>query len=266
MNEQIVYKFRDWKNPNHKKNLIEGLLYFASPSQFNDPFDCLIIPRYDLLTKQQKIQKYREMVRTDNPHLTKKELNIEVSKWIQRDLLSGKNYFNYAEDILKNVHRFGIFSLSRVKTNILLWSHYSDSHTGFCIGYDEDSLYNFVINSFLYIKMVADKRDVVYSENYPLIIPDETITDEEFIIKPIITKSADWAYEKEVRIILYDGAKNYLKLVNTEIVKEIILGCNICKENKEEIIEVAKQKFPQTKILQAKKHSGKFQLVFENIL
>ena len=161
--------------------------------------------------------------------------------------------------------RYGIFSLSRVNDNILLWSHYADSHHGFCIGYDEEELYDFVINSFKVIGMIADKRNINYSDSYPIIIPHKNITGEEYIITPITTKSSDWAYEKEVRIILYDGANTKLKLVKKRIVKEIILGCYIQQQDKDEIIGVAKKNYPGTKILEAKKHPEKFKLVFDEI-
>ncbi|OGU32848.1 MAG: hypothetical protein A2057_11655 [Ignavibacteria bacterium GWA2_35_9] len=261
----IVYKFRDWKIPFHKENLTEGMLYFASPTQFNDPFDCLIVPRYDLLIKQQKTEKYRDLIRHDNPYFSARRVNQEVKKWMGMNLLSGNNYLQNAEKKLKMLLRYGIFSLSRVNDNILLWSHYADSHHGFCIGYDEEELYDFVINSFKVIGMIADKRNINYSDSYPIIIPHKNITGEEYIITPITTKSSDWAYEKEVRIILYDGANTKLKLVKKRIVKEIILGCYIQQQDKDEIIGVAKKNYPGTKILEAKKHPEKFKLVFDEI-
>ncbi len=194
MADEIVYKFRDWKNPFHKKNLTNGIIYFAAPTQFNDPFDSFIVPRYDLLTKQQKIELYQENIRLENTHLNKKEVNKEVAKWMGKKLLEGNRLYERVERVMRrNLNLYGIFSLSKFKENILLWSHYSNSHYGFCIGYNKNTLSKFIIDSFFYIKMIADFKDVYYSDKYPIIIPHKNMTPEEYIIKPLITKSSDWS-------------------------------------------------------------------------
>ena len=43
----ILYKYRDWDDENHKRLLVDNEVYFATPKQFNDPFDCAIPFRYD---------------------------------------------------------------------------------------------------------------------------------------------------------------------------------------------------------------------------
>ncbi len=42
------YKFRNWGECCHRRLLTHREIYFASPKEFNDPFDCRIPPRYDL--------------------------------------------------------------------------------------------------------------------------------------------------------------------------------------------------------------------------
>jgi len=264
MDGEIVYKFRDWKIPFHRESLIKGIIYFASPNQFNDPFDSFILPRYDLLSEQQKTELYRESIKAENPHLNDREVEKEMGKWLNKRLLDGKRFFDRVDRVMKrNLNLYGIFSLSKSRGNILLWSHYSNSHHGFCIGYNKNALSKFVIESFFHIQMIAEIQDVYYSEDYPVLIPHWGIRPEEYIVKPLITKSSDWSYEKEVRIILYEGANYELKLVKKDIIKEVILGCNISVEDKSEIIEVTKRTYPSAKIIQAKKHLEKFQLAFE---
>jgi hypothetical protein len=37
------------------------------------------------------------------------------------------------ENAVRTMKRMGVLSLSEINDNILMWSHYSESHTGFCI-------------------------------------------------------------------------------------------------------------------------------------
>ena len=39
---QILYKYRCWDDENHRRILEEGEIFFVSPKEFNDPFDCRI--------------------------------------------------------------------------------------------------------------------------------------------------------------------------------------------------------------------------------
>ena len=85
--------------------------------------------------------------------------------------------------------------------------------------------------------------DVEYLPDYPIIIPRKII-GKGTSMKPLSTKSVEWSYEQESRIIL---------------------GCNIKQNDKEEILIIAKSNFPNVKLLQAKKHSEKYSLIFEEI-
>ncbi len=40
-----IYKYQDWNNDYNKRTLTHNEIYFAKPSQFNDPFDCRITPK-----------------------------------------------------------------------------------------------------------------------------------------------------------------------------------------------------------------------------
>ena len=42
----ILYKYRTWKLDSHKDLLKEGLVFFAAPNTFADPFDCNTPKKY----------------------------------------------------------------------------------------------------------------------------------------------------------------------------------------------------------------------------
>ncbi len=261
----LLYKFRDWTNDNHKRILTDSEIYFASPNQFNDPFDCFLIPRYDLLPEVEKLDKYKEMIALDNPHLTQSEVTKEAKKWHRLKLLDGEKFLKRAEELLMlNNARYGIFSVTKTKDPILLWSHYSNSHKGFCVGFDPVALTENIRSSFHHINIICHDVDVVYSADYPVMIPHKKITTKEYIEKPLSTKASFWSYEEEKRFILFDMTKTPLKL-KPEVYSSIFLGCNISAEDKNAIIEISKSNFSGIKLFQAKKHISKYAVDFEVI-
>jgi hypothetical protein len=54
----VLYKYRNWTDENHKKMLKENELFFASPRSFNDPFDCKIPVNFSILNTNEKIDLY----------------------------------------------------------------------------------------------------------------------------------------------------------------------------------------------------------------
>jgi Protein of unknown function (DUF2971) len=78
----------------------------------------------------------------------------------------------------------GMLSLTGTPTNILMWSHYAENHTGFVIGFHAEHDY--------FGKRVTA---VTYSDDRPACDPFvEKHSGELFY-----TKSTDWSYEKEFR-------------------------------------------------------------------
>ena len=260
----LLYKFRDWKNENHKELLKEREIYFPSPNDFNDPFDCFLMLRYDLLSDKEKKLKYEEIYRSNHPDASTSEVQLHIKRW-ERLKLMEKNYLlNASERMLQeNNERFGILSLTKTKTPILLWSHYADSHRGFAVGFDSKTLIENISSSFNFIHIDARYTNVDYSIDYPIIIPKKTHAIETDL-KPLSTKSKEWSYEQEYRIILFDGPREKLKL-KPSVFSEIILGCNIEQKDKNEIVTITRTNFPNVKLFQAKKHSEKFSLTFEEI-
>lgn len=153
--------------------------------------------------------------------------------------------------------QFKITCLSERWDSSLMWSHYTNKHQGFCLEYDfthPDYPY-FRINYPEYIASRLMLFPVQYSNKRPQIT--ETLLDSKFrfnyskskklpsltiknVIKALLVKSKDWEYEHEWRIIQI-GTKTQNKIKFPKPTK-IFLGCNISKENKQKLIEIAKKK------------------------
>jgi len=128
------------------------------------------------------------------------------------------------KSLMLQLEKVGIYSLSRTYNNELLWSHYGNSHKGFCIEYDLDLL----------TKNYTHHFPVVYNNKIPEIgIEDIAIKKSEIIIKMFGYKYEKWDYEKEYRIITNDyGINNY----SFKALKSIYFGLKMDSNQKFEIM------------------------------
>jgi hypothetical protein len=112
-----------------------------------------------------------------------------------------------------------------------MWAHYTDRHKGAVIGLDFDNIFG--------VKMKIDPVD--YCEQRPKINILSDITHEKFL-KVLFTKSVDWGYEKEFRVIFlvdsleimqqqglahlkdFNGKKTWFLRLNPKSIREVIFG------------------------------------------
>lgn len=107
-----------------------------------------------------------------------------------------------------------IASFSSSFTNQLLWTHYADSHRGLCIGFLTAAS-----------PELSRAKQVTYSDSLPIWRGD----DKDIISKVYNTKSKDWSYEKEWRVISQGAA--YFPLPKAAI-HTVILGARISDADK----------------------------------
>jgi hypothetical protein len=266
MPSQIIYKFRNWSDPVHKRWLLNREIYFASPKQFNDPFDCAINYRYDLLSQEEKFEKCYDMQREINRLSSDDEIKRQAYNLLREGNLERDKLLENNKTIIRSMiqERVGILALTKTKDHILLWSHYSDYHRGICIGYDKDRLISDLKIKYNSFEKIFFGMDVNYIEKYPIIIPKKGITPEEYVRNPISTKAKYWEYEQEYRILLLNGARE-LTNVPDETINEITLGCNMSEQDQINIVEYVIKNLPKMNIYRAKMHDESFELVFDKI-
>ncbi len=267
MPHQTLYKFRSWSDPIHKRWLTERQVYFASPAQFNDPFDCAINYRYDLLSNEEKFEKYISFLKKEKSQLSEEELKEEAKKWMSERLLEKEALLENNKKIIRDMvyTKVGVLSLTKTKKPVLLWSHYSDNHKGFCIGYNREILIQDFMKKYNdYKKMVFYEIDIKYSETYPIIIPKKDITPTEYISKPLSTKAKFWEYENEKRILLLGGSRE-ITTVPAEAISEVIMGCKMPDRDQIKIGEYVIKNLSQVSLMLCKMHEEKFELIFQKI-
>jgi hypothetical protein len=148
---------------------------------------------------------------------------------VTRDALD--KVYNNLDQVQNRITEAGIFSLSKICNNDLLWAHYSNSHKGFCIEYDLDVLTK---NK----KYDCHLIDVLYSDDPPKIDVLDLVNIKKngfayFLQKLIGTKAKSWSYEQEVRTITNKSGKQFYDF---RAVKGIYFGLKMPDEDKQHIM------------------------------
>ncbi|WPD76555.1 DUF2971 domain-containing protein [Dickeya fangzhongdai] len=250
---------------------IEGnrCLRISSPASFNDPFDCSI-PR---ITNKIDFIKDFSIAIAKKLGVGKKEL----SKYLKSQNVNGE--FNDALVSALNDIRIGwdnytknyrVLCLTKKIDNILMWSHYADSHKGAVLLFDFSHDLKFQnINIVKYdsshskiISNIAEKaiKDIVtYILNYEggmdaaIKKGDELLENKkfneiliQFVLKNLtpffFEKREIWAYEEEYRMVSSaDEYPDELIDFNIESLREVIFGVKASDATISNVIHGLKQ-------------------------
>lgn len=246
------------------QTLINRTLWFSSPKVFNDPFDCQL----PILTDNnlEEIEKFLSAVNDeknfypDSLSVSKraKELfdnKIELKVFLHQEIFNKRKFSCFVED-----ERL-------VYDNSTMWGNYADKSKGVCLKFvfDDPLTNSFCLNENLKIlPLKIEYRKDIPSFNYITyrLGKDQEINSSSQYFMGI--KSEDWKEESEVRLVLatskgeferdYEGAKFYPRCL-----KEIILGCNTSKEDREIFENIVKCNPEYSKVkVQSLKKSDKW--------
>lgn len=244
-----LYKYRSFKKDTEAKRwtshiLINSELFFSGIKGFNDPFDGNVHLRFEGKTNEIRAAQYRvqydmNLKKDDKFEGIKIEDSIKlVNDRITDDFLKNETFVTELKQRVQTIHdKKGVLALSSKNNNILMWSHYSDNHYGLCFGFEWDK------NEDVY----GNYKKVRYQTHYDDIW-SWLHTDEEIVNRILYSKSIDWHYEKEYRIIRDTiGSEKF----NPDSLKEIIFGCLMPEDDKQEIIKLTKENYPHVKFKQA---------------
>ena len=262
-----IYKFRDWNDDHHKDVLTKQQFFCSSISKFNDPFDSRIPIDYASLSNQERIEAVENHVTNNYPRAIGAERHRLIERVIRESAIMDPDQLreNYYKVVIPEIEsEIGILSFAGNKEHILLWSHYANSHKGFCVGLDREALYQIYLRPLLLTqKKFIKLYDVRYQKDYPSINPLR-ITDEEYYSLPLTIKSDIWQYEDEVRLIYKDGA-NKLITIDKDFFVEVTLGCQMLKKDEEEILEIIDSEFGDLPVYKSEINENSYSLKFQQI-
>jgi len=238
-----VYKYRSWKDANHKNVLLLRQLYFSHPFDLNDPLDVRPDARFDYTEIEDQMYFYKLLASAAvmNPELPANELRSAAEKqWKltkEHPQILNEQYRIWMSK-RRNFDLYGILSTSTDPVNEKLWERYGDEHAGYCLGFKTVDLCRQLKTGFGLVK---------YSE-----APFEfSILGERDDLEPFYLKKPFWGYESEFRFYTL-GIGFYSKRVREfpiVVVSEIILGYKITPEHQKEILLATDEKYPKEQIL-----------------
>jgi hypothetical protein len=162
---------------------------------------------------------------SQKPFDTNGELTEECKKKILEQVQNSGSFFELYRDT-------GIACFADRCNNILMWSHYTNGHQGFCLEFDTNYL------PFRHVKQGEEcVYQVEYSESYPTIPVAVVLNlrklDDKYVKQPFITKAECWRYEQEWRVLIETGGQSIGYEPNA--LTGVYLGCKISEENRNEI-------------------------------
>ena len=263
----LFYKYRGTSDFERDLRIITDCnLYFSAPKHFNDPFDCA--PTVVSLSASDRRDFIKTFASSNNPMI-----NDDIKELLKRALSNDSLAREMVGRIInpeyleRHMNRYGILSLSSQRDNILLWSHYASSHTGFAIEFDISSAvlaHNPNIGSYPqgYFEFNLMATPVEYTSERP-----PTFSFSRELEAPFFTKSECWEYEQEYRIGSSSGTG--LKPFDPSLVSAVYLGCAISVPHKDRIISVVEEfnaaHNMNVHAFSAERHPSKFELIFSKM-
>jgi len=259
-----LYKFRS-VDTNNIVALANRQLWFSSRDDFNDPFEGSWIRNNHISQEMLSTAVYKSKEDIGE----KKYLKMLFDMGLKEEGLTNDTLFQrMAEhdlDVLINeVHGSKIVCLSMESEsndpieNNLMWSHYADGLRGYCLVFDNEALQQDVHES-------SDRSmrpiEVEYKNIPNTLKLDEFVRskgmlgndDTDFVqsvTETIATKSLDWKYENEMRIVSL--SKDKFHTYSQSTLKEIVLGEKMSPSHKKLVKDTVLANHPNILIKEAR--------------
>lgn len=216
---QYLYQYRrgmydKTNNRNYDlENLRNSIMRLSSPVLFNDPYDCSFMINPKIL--------YSDYIKETLRPISESEFLADLES---------------CEELLRDIdnfrHRFHIGCLSEKNNSLLMWSHYANNHSGFCIKYSYKSLLqlNLYPLPILYTKQISDIATFVLNNNF------------EGTKKALFEKSIEWKYENEWRIVITSSEIKDYQEIAIPIPHAIYLGCSSSVKLAKDLTSICREK------------------------
>ncbi|HGF3678044.1 TPA: DUF2971 domain-containing protein [Vibrio parahaemolyticus] len=221
-------------------NLKEQVIYFSSPRNFNDPYDCSI-KTFIKEPSDDEMRNFKE---------SKELLHMQPLPKIKESMTSGllKAVERKKHDFLENK---GVSCFSQSNRDLLMWAHYSDKYTGFCLEFD---------TSFEPFNLA---KKVKYTNEPPKINPLDVLDNDDYDLLTDLycIKPSSWKYEKEWRCFHHKANTAYH--YEAGALKAVHFGPCMPQAHVEIIFLILKGQNPNVKCFQGHLDESEFKVNLE---
>jgi hypothetical protein len=260
-----LYHYQRFNPDRLRQILSSNSIYLSNTRGFNDPWDCR--PFFDLNRLDEpafyvrQVKWFERVDKKHNPHLSEKE-RAERATRLRNDRAFLEHCIRQMVGIESEIQkRYRVYCLTTKPTDTLMWSHYSENHTGICLEFRCD---NGILSSAL---------KVVYYETYPSL--DLADDDPHTILLPLLAKAKDWSYEDEYRLIAQEESaalnldslitkNNLLRLPNGDL-PSVVVGCVASTATRDAVCEIVRSSGNSVPIKQAVRVPDHYALKIEDL-
>jgi len=236
---RFLYKYRPL-NEFTDSIIINSSFWFARTDSFNDPFDCNLTEEINI-----KLSDFKRYISKLGIPKTAIDTNLELAKRspsiIREQAIKSR---------AKTINSSGLLALSQIYDSILMWSHYAENHTGIvlCLDLLEDP------------EFFITPLKVNYQKTYNPVNFFGRATDMDYVKKIIATKSKDWEYEQELRVMKDSVGEHSF---NKSLITKVYFGCKCENSEKIRIKNMFKSNnYNGIKFFESNVAYGKFKLNF----
>jgi len=247
------------------------------PNRLNDPFEFL--PKIDpkTLTMEWALNSLRQeevikefFEQEDRRHgfcnfSDYKQWHLQNLKQIAEERLQIiREHVEFRQEAFAegSTQHWRVFCASRRRNSILMWSHYAKNHEGVVIELDTDEPDLFRANGEFTF-------DVKYSKERSSSVNSRDVDQfgKEFL-RIAGTKSSDWKYEEEVRLVFArtDCVDDCFVPIAKSTVKSVVFGCRIHDMFEAQMLKILGHKdYAHVSIYRASQSKTRYELEFEQV-
>ena len=186
-----LYKYSSFTAQN-LENLKNQQIYFNSPKNFNDPYDCSVTPSI-LIPSDEDVEKLRAQYLLDtdaDSPIHGQITGASVAALREMFMRSAKQVV--ADKVKEFSQSRGVSCFSEGCEDLLMWAHYGGNYRGFCLEFDTS-----------YFPKISKVR---YSDTMPEfdLVPVLNNPESESgggVMSIFLSKSLSWSHEKEWRAL-----------------------------------------------------------------
>jgi hypothetical protein len=232
---------------------------FTQAAALNDPFECN--PCFDVFKKSLR-ERAERLLKDKGSAFTPRAYMLGGYKI--HDMV--EDHMREFIDDLRSQHL--MLCLTTERNNLLMWAHYSDSHGGCVIGFDDrHPFFNREKPS-----PITKLMNVRYAdERFILPTFDECMADTSVHENILLLKSRCWEYEQERRMFAKPSAANdrgrdgqglpmYLFDLPSECVTEIIFGHKVSREDRRRVGDLVKSTYQRAALSETRPNSSRFDI------
>lgn len=245
---RYFYKYRSMQ---HALDIIRtGKLKFSTIDEFKDPFDG--IGDWSIECSEEEcnrtIDAFLSRLPADTPMVVKEIFTDELRK----NPMTLQTYAAKSIEIMRT--NAGIFCMSPIFDDIIMWSYYADSHRGVCLKLDilQDTA------------LFSGINQVVYRNQMPAGNVLDASDASRLFWEAITTKYKYWYYEQEARVVHH--RKNGFLPFNKKVLNEVLFGVYTTPDDVDEVRQALRENgFHNVHLKKARLNTTHYKLDFYDI-